>query len=270
MRRCVNKVALLLTVLGTVSRIPAGAQTVGEGNAPEGAEARLESISAADIPEPEQDRLQGLQLIRVPGGGRQRMMGVLPNNRTVQAVAEYKPLSTKEKFTLARRDAFDWPNYLLLASFAVQNDLAWGGGAKGNRVAGFGKFYGRAVGDQIIGTYLTEAIAPSLFREDPRYFRLGEASGKSAWQRAGYAASRVLVSRRPDGHWGWNRTEFLGNAAALGIGTAYYPMSRSWSAVGERLSMQLANDAFSNLMAEFWPDVRRRLHFGKKKTPEAR
>ena len=37
-------------------------------------------------------------------------------------------------------------------------------------MTGFAKFYARSVGDQIIGSYLTEAILPSLLHEDPRFF----------------------------------------------------------------------------------------------------
>jgi hypothetical protein len=42
-----------------------------------------------------------------------------------------------------------------------------------------------------------------------------------------------------------------------------YPDSRSPSEAAERFGMALGNDAISNLMPEFWPDIKRRLRFGR-------
>ena len=62
----------------------------------------------------------------------------------------------------------------------------------GQGLKGYAKRYAGAYGDQAIGNMMTEAIFPSLLREDPRYFRRGRG-GK--WPRARYAMSRILVTR---------------------------------------------------------------------------
>ncbi len=188
-----------------------------------------------------------------------RLFGIIPNYRADQVSDIYKPLTTAEKYRIARSDSFDWPNYFLLAGFALQSQVAAGGFSHNGGFTGFTQYYARAFGDQIIGSYVTEAILPSLLHEDPRYFRLGAGS---FWRRLYYASSRLLVTRDDSGRSRFNVSEIAGNAAVVAITSSYYPDSRSPSEAAERFGMALGNDAISNLMTEFWPDIKRRLRFG--------
>lgn len=188
-----------------------------------------------------------------------RLFGIIPNYRADQAQDTYKPLTTAQKYRIARSDSFDWPNYFLLAGFALQSQVAAGGFSHNGGFSGFTQYYGRAFGDQIIGSYFTEAILPSLLHEDPRFFRLGSGT---FWHRASYAASRVLITRADSGKARLYVSELAGNAAVVAITSSYYPDSRSPSEAAERFGMALGNDAISNLMTEFWPDLKRRLRFG--------
>ena len=188
-----------------------------------------------------------------------RLFGIIPNYRADQAQDTYKPLTTAEKYRIARSDSFDWPNYFLLAGFALQSQVAAGGFSHNGGFSGFTQYYARAFGDQIIGSYITEAILPSLLHEDPRFFRLGSGS---FWHRASYAASRVLITRADSGKARLYVSELAGNAAVVAITSSYYPDSRCPSEGAERFGMALGNDAISNLMTEFWPDIKRRLRFG--------
>jgi hypothetical protein len=43
----------------------------------------------------------------------------------------------------------------------------------------------------MIGNFMTEAIYPSLGKQDPRYFRRGTGS---RWSRLGYAMAQILVT----------------------------------------------------------------------------
>lgn len=200
----------------------------------------------------------GLTFVLLGAPSQKRLFGVIPNYRADQLQESYKPLSTHEKFKIARSDSFDWPNYLLLAGYAVQSQVAAGGFAHNGGMTGFAKFYTRSLGDQIIGNYITEAILPSLLHEDPRFFRSGVGP---LWRRAGYAASRIFIARTDNGAYRFNISEIAGNAGVIAITSAYYPNSRAASESLERFSMQLGNDMISNLLTEFWPDVKRHLHF---------
>lgn len=187
-----------------------------------------------------------------------RLFGVIPNYRADAFQANYKPITWQQKFAIARSDSFDWPNYILLAGYAVQAQVAAGGFKHAGGMASFGEFYGRSVGDQIIGSYLTEAVMPSWLHEDPRFFRLGVGT---IWYRAYYAASRIWITRKDDGRLGFNISEIAGNAGVTVLTGVYYPNSNTAGEAAERYGMALGNDAISNLLTEFWPDVKRRLRF---------
>jgi hypothetical protein len=187
-----------------------------------------------------------------------RLFGVIPNYKADQFKADYKPLSVREKFAIAHSDSFDWPNYFLLVGYAVQAQVAAGGFSHNGGLCGFAEFYSRSVADQIIGSYVTEAIMPALLHEDPRFFRLGTGTFS---HRAFNAASRILVTRKDDGRNGFNISEIVGNAGVVAIATTYYQNNRTASDAIERFGMALGNDAISNLLTEFWPDIKRRLPF---------
>src|SRR5579859_7451473 len=42
-----------------------------------------------------------------------RIMGVLPNYRTADGTAPFHPISSKYKLTIAAKDSFDGPNYVI-------------------------------------------------------------------------------------------------------------------------------------------------------------
>ena len=192
-----------------------------------------------------------------------RLFGVIPNYRADEMQAVYKPITTAQKYHIAKQDSFDWPNYFLLAGYAMQAQMADDG--KGHDgVESFGKFYARALGDQIIGSYVTEAILPSLLHEDPRYFRLGTGT---FLHRASYATTRVFVTKLDNGKSRVYLSELVGNAVVIAITTSYYPDSRSAPEALERYGLTLGNDALSNLLTEFWPDIKRRLPFHKHPAP---
>jgi hypothetical protein len=184
-----------------------------------------------------------------------RIFGVLPNYRTAAKTAEYQPITTRQKFMIAVKDSFDWPVYFVSGAFAALYQLEDQNPSFGQGVKGYAHRYVTAYGDQAIGNMMTEAIVPTLLREDPRYFPMSEG-GK--WRRVGYAASRVMVTRTDAGGSRFNFSEWLGNGATAAIGNAYYPQARSAGDTFQRLYTQVATDAFSNELKEFWPDIKRR------------
>ena len=153
-------------------------------------------------------------------------------------------------------DSFDWPNFPLLAGYALESQVAAGGFSHNGGLTGFAEYYARGFSDQIIGSYVTEAILPSLLHEDPRYFRLGTGT---FWHRTYYAATRIFVTRKDDGSTGLYYSELVGNIGVDAITTWYYPNSRSIPLNAERYALQLGNDAVSNILTEYWPDIKQRL-----------
>jgi hypothetical protein len=189
-----------------------------------------------------------------------RVFGVIPNNRTTEAAIPFKPISAKQKLTIAYKDSFDWPVYPTSAAFALLYQLEDQNPSFGQGMKGYSKRFVTSYGDQMIGNMMTEGFMPVVTREDPRYFRLGEGS---KMHRIGYALSRILVTRTDSGRTTFNFSEVAGNSVAVALSNAYYPDTRTVSNNLEKLGIQLATDAFSNVLKEFWPDVKR--HFQKKK-----
>ena len=187
-----------------------------------------------------------------------RIFGVLPNFTTVEDANAVRPITTKATFRMAALNSFDpyvFPFVGAVAGVAQagNQDKFWGQGA-----AGYGRRFAVSMADNSVGSFFTTAIAPALFHQDPRYFELGYGS---VWQRAGYAASRTLVTRSRSGQRQVNYSEIAGNAAAAVISNAYYPSeNRSLSDTLTRWGTQVMWDTLSNELKEFWPDIRRKLH----------
>ena len=226
---------------------PAFAQELLPADAPQALEGGGD-VSGPIAPESPQPQTEAVS---------KRLFGVLPNHRADQIQGVYRPITASEKFHIARSDSFDWPNYFLLAGYALQSQLASEGLDHDGGAAEFGKFYARSLADQIIGSYVTEAILPSLLHEDPRFFRMGSGT---FWHRVSYASSRILITRHDSGNAHFNVSEIAGNAGVIALTTLYYPESRSAEEAAERYAIQLGNDVISNLLTEFWPDIKRHLH----------
>jgi hypothetical protein len=190
-----------------------------------------------------------------------RVFGVLPNYRTAEETAIYTPITSKQKLTIATKDTIDYPLFLLGGAFAGLAQVFDQHPLFGQGVVGFAHRYGTAYADQAIGNYMTEGFLPVLFHEDPRYFRRGHGP---KWGRAGYAASRIFVTKADSGKTTFNFAEVVGNSIAAGVGNAYYPGETHLLDNVSRLGQDLATDAISQVLKEFWPDIKKRYWFHHK------
>ena len=196
---------------------------------------------------------------RDSGATNDRLFYALPNFLTVSSADKLPPLSASEKFKTEARsqfDKFEYPWYGLLAgiSQAENSERQFGQG-----FAGYGKRYATTFGDGAIENFLVAAALPSALREDLRYFRSG--TGSSAY-RAGYAVSRIFITRTDSGRAEFNFSEIVGSATAAGISTyAYHPREdRNLPNTASVWGTQVALDTFTLMVKEFWPDIHRKLH----------
>ena len=161
---------------------------------------------------------------------------------------------------IATKDTLSPPSYLLGGIFAGLSQLNNSNPSFGQGVEGYAKRYGTNTADQVIGNYFTEAMFPSILHEDPRYFRKGTGS---TWNRIGYALSRIVVTKTDAGSERFNFSEWLGNGSVAAIGNLYYPDAKGLSYTAQRAASQIGTDAISDILKEFWPDVKRKfLHKG--------
>ncbi|MGB6200236.1 MAG: hypothetical protein WA871_08840 [Candidatus Acidiferrales bacterium] len=191
-------------------------------------------------------------------GSNDRLFFALPNFGTVENADNIKPLTTRQKFDLQWRSTFDpveFPYVGLLAgiSQARNSDPGYGQGA-----LGYAKRYGAGFLDSVDENFMVGAIYPSLLKQDPRYYQMGKGG---FFRRTSYAVSRIIVTRSDAGNRQFNFSEILGSATGAAIGTTYRVGDER--SVGDAASdwvTQMGWDAVSNLLKEFWPDIRHALH----------
>jgi hypothetical protein len=190
-----------------------------------------------------------------------RILWIIPNYRAVSANATLPPQTLKQKFWLATQDSFDYSNFIfvgLLSGVSMaevsQPDFRQG-------AAGYGRYYWHIFVDTTDGNFMTEAIVPSLTREDPRYYTLGHGG---FFKRTGYAISRLVITRTDGGHATFNFSEIAGNGAAAGIANTYYHhQANPWVKTYQRWGTQVGLDGIFNVFKEFWPDLNKAIFHQK-------
>jgi hypothetical protein len=245
--------ALILAI--TLAPVPVLAQQKQSTDDPSSdASPKIVAATTADLP----DAPQPASAIK-----NDRIFGVMPNYSTVENQDQFGPISTKGKYMLSVKSTFDpytfaFIGFASLIGQAENSEPSYGQGLKG-----YAKRYGTSYADALIGTFMTTSVAPSLLKQDPRYFQLGHGS---IWHRAVYSASRMIITRSDSGNRQFNYSEIGGNLVAAGISNLYHPQDeRTFTNTMSVWGTDIMWDAVSDELKEFWPDIRRKL--AKHKTP---
>ena len=179
---------------------------------------------------------------------KQRLLGIVPNFY-VSYVHDAAPLTSKQKFSLATHDTFDWTSFLGVSVTAgiEQANNSYAGYGQG--AAGYGKRWAAKFGDGRTSDYLSHAVFPSLFHQDPRYFYQGTGSNKS---RLYHALSSAFVARSDSGHLMPNYSYLLGAMCSGALSNAYYPHAdRGASLVFTNAFVGIAGRAGGTVLQEF-------------------
>ncbi|HYA26216.1 MAG TPA: hypothetical protein VEF05_18795 [Terriglobales bacterium] len=195
------------------------------------------------------------------GTSNDRLFYALPNFLTVET-KNVPPLTPGQKFKVVSRGAFDYIEFAWYAALAGISQAENSEPGFGQGAEGYGKRYGAYFADGTIENYMVGAVLPSLLRQDPRYYQLGQGG---FLHRTEYAVSRVFVTRSDSGHAQFNFSEIVGSAMASGISTySYHPRGdRNLPNAASVWGSQVGYDTITFVVKEFWPDIRRKL--GKKK-----
>jgi Carboxypeptidase regulatory-like domain len=181
---------------------------------------------------------------------KQRLIGVIPNFYT-SYIYDAAPLTWKQKFSFAARGTFD-PVALIgvgVAAGIEQANNSFAGYGQG--AAGYAKRYAAKFVDGRSSDFLTHAVFPSLFHQDPRYFYLGSGAVKS---RLMHAVSSAFVTRSDGGHTQPNYSYLLGDICAAALSNLYYPpANRGANLVFTNAAVGLAGRVGGNLLREFLP-----------------
>jgi hypothetical protein len=213
------------------------------------------------------------------GTSNDRLFLALPNFLTLENAGKVPPLTSGQKFKVVARGAFDkieFPWYGILAgiSQAENSEPGYGQGWEG-----YGKRYASAFADGTIENFMVGAVMPSLFHQDPRFFQISEGT---FMHRAGYAVTRIVVTRTDSGRSQFNYSEIIGSALSAAISTnTYHPRAfittrydpstnmltyvhnASDRTLTNTLSVwgtQIVYDTITIAIKEFWPDVHKKIH----------
>jgi hypothetical protein len=180
---------------------------------------------------------------------KQRILGIVPNYYVSYNV-DTVPLRPKQKFDLAWRFTIDPASFGIVGVIAGVRQANNSFSGYGRGAAGYGKRYAAAYGDFLTGTFISNAILPSLLKQDPRYFYKGTGSKRS---RILYAIANSVICKGDNGRWQANYSNIIGSLASGGISNAYYPAKdRNGAALSfENAGISIGATAAANLVQEF-------------------
>jgi hypothetical protein len=179
---------------------------------------------------------------------KQRLMGVIPNFYT-SYIFDASPLSAKQKFLFAVRGTFD-PVSMVGVGFGAgieQATNAYAGYGQG--AAGYAKRFAAKFADGRSSDFLTHAVLPSLFHQDPRYYYQGSGSFKS---RLAHALGSAFFARSDSGLTVPNYSFLLGDLGSAALSNLYYPKAnRGANLVFTNAAVGLAGRMAGNILREF-------------------
>lgn len=210
------------------------------------------------------------------GTSNDRLFYALPNFLSLENTGKLPPLTAKQKFGVVARGSFDYIEYPWYGFLSAINQADDAEPAYGQGWGAYGKRYVTSFADGTIENFMTSAILPSLLHQDPRFYQ-SEAGGFV--HKAGYAVSRIFLTRTDAGGTQFNYSEVVGSAMSAAISTySYHPRStvlrspsgprfvrsdRTLANTANVWGSQLGFDTITIVIREFWPDIHRKL--SKKK-----
>ena len=171
----------------------------------------------------------------------------------------YKPgvklcsLELKDKFILFVRGSYDPATGLGAAFNAGISQAQNSDGSFGQGGAGYGKRFAASYADQVSFRFFKDFAYPTLFFEDPRYYRQGLGSTKT---RMLHAVQHAVVAHRDNGDRMFNFSEWLGTISAVSLGNLYHPGNRrGFGPAAEGVGISVLTDMGYDMLREFWPEI---------------
>lgn len=186
-----------------------------------------------------------------------RILGLIPNFRSVSTDERLPPMTVKEKFLTATDDSFDYSSIFIPAALAGFSMARKSTPEFGEGAVGYGRYFWHSAVDQTSENYMVEFILPSVTHEDNRYYTLGRGG---FFKRTGYALSRAVITRNDAGEDTFNISEVVGAGASSGLSSLYYPTrERTFGNTASEWGLDIGIDGASFVVKEFWPDINRKL-----------
>jgi hypothetical protein len=185
----------------------------------------------------------------------QRVLGFIPNFY-VSYRPDAAPLTTKLKFQLAWKSTTD---VVTIAGVGFLAGLQQAGDQYpefGQGTKGYAKRFGAAYGDTVASTFLSGAIFPTIFKQDPRYFYRGNGNTK---KRLLYAISNSVWCKGDNGRWQVNYSNIAGSVSGAALASTYYPSENQGLDILSNSLIRMGESSLAGVIQEF---VLRRLTKG--------
>jgi len=181
----------------------AGSTTGAVQAAPQAGPQAIPQATPADPPSAPAPQSQS-SVDRLPQ--TKRILGIIPNFRSVSTDERLPPQTIKEKFMDATQDSFDYSSVCIPAVIAAESQASDAYPEFGSGAIAYGRYFWRSAVDQTDENYMVEFVVPVLTREDTRYYTLGRGG---FLKRTGYALSRAVVTRSDSGKEVFNMSEVV-------------------------------------------------------------
>ena len=183
---------------------------------------------------------------------KQRIAGVVPDFNVVLG-GYAPPITPAEKFSLVYHSSIDPFTIGLAAVLGGYDEIAGSHNGYGWGAGGYFKRFGAQYADTVDGALWGNAVLPSLFHQDPRYFRMGTGSIK---RRILHAALSTVLCKGDNGHTQFSFSNIAGNVIAGGISNLYYPSNERGISLALDNALQVtAEGAAGAQLLEFSPDL---------------
>lgn len=239
-----------------MARKPAGTATAPQSPAQAAAQAAANQAASASLPRCPHEGLDGTILF-LPG----KYYGPCQEQNQLQFIIDtgpVHPLTPSQKGLLAIRGVLDPFNLITIAGFSAITVATNSHTAYGPGFAGFGRLAGYSLVGDIQGEFIGTYAIPVLTHEDPRYHRL---PGRAFSVRLMHAVVHTYVTQHDNGSLMPNYSTLLGYPIGAEISNLYVPgLQTNAPATAERVAVALGTDPVGALIAEFLPDVARRIH----------
>lgn len=227
------------------------------------------SVALPDAPEPMASQGAGLELegtesgspnnhqssVQQPPGTSQPIFKIGPwrDPKSLDLSMPVVPLSAGDKLRLSFQEQ-GTPFALASMLFASGWEQLVNSNPKyGTNSTAYAERLGAAAARQSSQAIFSDGIYASIFRQDPRYYRLANGS---TFKRIFYAAGRTFRTRSDSGNPEINYSLLFGHATAQGLTLAYYPdRSQNGHVAITGFAWSLLGSMLGNQYHEFWPDV---------------
>ena len=183
-----------------------------------------------------------------------RILGFMPNFRSVSTGAVVHPPGWGYNFKVATHQAFDYSSFIFLGITSLSAEGIDSHPVLGKGIGGFYAYTWRGFLDKTDGNYLGGWLLPSLLHEDTRYYAMGNTH--SILYRSLYVMSRQVVTRTYGEHQTPNIAGLGGKVLAQVISKTYYPAgATSFSVLATKFAYASMRDMAFTAVREFYPDI---------------